>query len=182
MLAGHRFAPVAAGGFADYVLRTDDIEAAHAGIAAAGLPTSPVRKVRKSLADGREWEVWLSHFGRGVGDPAMPMLCENRTAHHLRVPSERIEHPNGATGIAGLTIAVPDLAASRARLAAVLPEMPAPGPAAARFAVGAGRVDLAQPDSPDTPEGRRLAAVGPAIVSIAIAGAGGGAAILANDL
>ncbi|MBN9306731.1 MAG: hypothetical protein BGO82_13990 [Devosia sp. 67-54] len=170
LLRTHRFAPVADGGWADYVLRIDDLTAAHAAITDDGQPTSPIRKVQKTLADGGSWEVWLSHFGRGVGDPAMPMLAEDRTAHNLRVPDTQVVHPNGATGIAGVRIAVDDLAASSARLCAVLSPVPAAGAGGGqRFATAAGWVELLQP-APGTAEAARLQTVGPGIIDVTLAG------------
>jgi hypothetical protein len=169
MLRTHRFAPVAAGGWAEYVLRVDDLTAAHAAVSAAGRPTSPIRKVQKTLDDGRIWEVWLSHFGRGVDDPALPMLAEDRTAHNLRVPNTHVTHPNGATGVAGITIAVADVAASRARLHHVAGAAPVEGDEHhQRLGLAGGWIELQRPDA-GTSDDQRLAAVGPCILRVTIA-------------
>ncbi|MEF2073760.1 VOC family protein [Consotaella aegiceratis] len=119
-LARHRFAPLAeTGGWADYVVRTEGLQGLCEAVAAAGLATSPPRTVTKPLIDGERWSVILCHLGRGVGGAFMPMLAEDLTDHHLRVPDERIAHANGARRIVGVRLAAEDTALAGAQLASV---------------------------------------------------------------
>ena len=85
----------------------------------------------------------------------MPFIIEDVTAHDLRVPpAPATDHANGALGVAGLTILVPNLDTAVAAYAVLLSQ---PGEAsqptiagvsrAHRFALGAAWIELAEPDA-----------------------------------
>lgn len=86
-------------------------------------------------------------------EPDIPFLCEDVTARALRVPEGAARrHRNGVTGVAGVTVAVRDLAVSTARYRAMLgaPPMatggvPGLGFGLAQFRIGAQTLSLAQP-------------------------------------
>lgn len=101
-------------GWADFAIVTDRLEEAIAVHLAADLPvTGPVRHERR-LVDGRPWGVMLGLPGVGTGDPALPFLLQDTAGRDLRIPAGRVLHPNGVTGIAGVVLSTPDLAAAMA--------------------------------------------------------------------
>ncbi len=125
--AAHRLARVIAGGqgWADWSFCVADVEAARAAGLAAGLAMGPVHVVANRVASGEEWGLRLLVSGRGSGgDEALPFLVQDRLNRHVRIPAP-LPHPNGATGIAGLSVAAADPAAS-ARALAVLLDGPPP--------------------------------------------------------
>ncbi|HEY7062227.1 MAG TPA: VOC family protein [Chloroflexota bacterium] len=99
------------GGLVDYCLRTDALLADAAAFARGGVPMDePVPMVRVR-PDGYEvrWRLAIAHEGyRQVA----PFLIEDETPRAERVPADTA-HPNGATGVRSLTIAVPDVAPVR---------------------------------------------------------------------
>jgi catechol 2,3-dioxygenase-like lactoylglutathione lyase family enzyme len=150
---GHRWwGRVAEGeGLVDFALLpgaiADDIAAARdRGLAIAG-PTDGGRL----RPDGQQvaWQLGIPPT------PDLPFLCGDVTPRALRVPGGDVRrHANAAIGIATLTIAVADLAASAARYRALLgrdAERPpegaeVPGAQVASFALGSATIVLAAPD------------------------------------
>lgn len=104
-------------GFMDFALIPDDVpvaidEARNRGLALAG----PIDGSRLR-PDGQQVK-WRT--GRQATFD-LPFLCGDVTPRNLRVPAgEARHHANGATGIAGLTIAVPDMDRSLAAYGALL--------------------------------------------------------------
>jgi catechol 2,3-dioxygenase-like lactoylglutathione lyase family enzyme len=156
---GHRWWRYSAAGegLVDYALLPgtieEDIAAARArGVAYAG-PDSGGRR----RPDGQQvaWQLGMPPT------PDLPFLCGDVTPRALRVPGGVArQHPNGVTGIAGLTVVVDDLEASVARYRALLghdpiEQLPAspPGARFAAFAIGGATIILAAPDEATTPTG-----------------------------
>jgi catechol 2,3-dioxygenase-like lactoylglutathione lyase family enzyme len=100
------------GGLVDYCLRTDALLEDADRLRRGGMPMDdPLPMVRKR-PDGYEvrWRLSIASEGhRGVA----PFLIEDETPRAERVPSDT-DHPNGATGVASLTLAVDDVAPVRA--------------------------------------------------------------------
>jgi catechol 2,3-dioxygenase-like lactoylglutathione lyase family enzyme len=96
----------------------------------------------------------------------LPFLCGDITPRSLRVPEgEARQHVNGALGVAGITVAVADLAASVARYQALLGDtatvtQPAViaglGIRTAALRLGAAQITLATPASDSGPAGLAL--------------------------
>jgi catechol 2,3-dioxygenase-like lactoylglutathione lyase family enzyme len=107
--------------------------------------------------------------------PDLPFLCGDVTPRALRVPQGAArEHANGVTGIASLTVAVADLAASAARYRALLGSGETGGARSVSFALGTAAIVLAAPDG-DTELSRRLETRGEGPYALALrAGAGKG--------
>ena len=109
---------VAAGeGLIDFALLpttiAEDLEQARG----RGLPLEGPFPGGRQRPDGVQLE-WQT--GRAT-TPDLPFFCADVTPRSLRVPhGEAHRHPNGATGIAALSIAVQDLAASSAHYQALL--------------------------------------------------------------
>jgi catechol 2,3-dioxygenase-like lactoylglutathione lyase family enzyme len=108
-------------GFVDYALLPDDFEADIARQRAAGIALDGPIDGSRLQSDGSRI-AWRS--ARPL-EPDIPFLVEDTTPRHLRVPegAPRI-HANGVTGVAAVTVAVRDLAASTARYRALLKQEP----------------------------------------------------------
>ena len=134
-------------GFVDFALLPGDTAAAIDAARSRGLATifGPVEGGRVR-PDGMalQWRTarQASHD--------LPFLCGDVTARNLRVPEgEARQHPNGVSGVAGLSIAVRDLGVSVERYSALLgPAVPVtissrdPHSAQASFLLGSTRFTL----------------------------------------
>lgn len=163
-------------GLIDYALLPDAIEQDLAEMRARGLKMDGPSDGGRQRPDGRRIE-WRT------GHPAtsdLPFLCADVTPRDLRVPSgEAWRHDNGAAGIAGLTVAVADLAASATRYRSLLnrppaPDLPPGAPAGARtasFHLGGAVIGLAQPQGEGQGAAelrRKLAAAGDGLYALAL--------------
>jgi catechol 2,3-dioxygenase-like lactoylglutathione lyase family enzyme len=113
--------------------------------------------------------VWQTAYAEA---PELPFLCGDVTPRELRVPHGLAHHhPNGATGIFRLTVAVDDLEVSAARYAALLGRAPLEDPGRRIFKLGSGYVALQAP-GPDLVESAAVTAqmasrgVGPAALAL----------------
>ncbi len=171
----HRYAPLLekGDGWVDYSLVTDDLASAEAACAKAGLPINGPHQHARKLASGSPWGVSLFFAGIGTGHPAMPMVLQDTMGRDLRIPGERTDHPNGATGILGTTLVVRDPKEGAARLSALL------GPGAetagadgassgSRFHVKDAWVDIVGPGGPQSTTATRLAEWGEGLASVSL--------------
>jgi catechol 2,3-dioxygenase-like lactoylglutathione lyase family enzyme len=144
---GHRWwrHSAAGEGLVDYALLPGAIEEDIAGAQARGAAYSGPASGGRLRPDGQQvsWQLGMPPSAD------LPFLCGDVTPRVLRVPGGAArQHPNGVTGIAGLTIAVDDLEASVARYRALLgrdpiEQLPAPpGARFAAFAIGGAVVTL----------------------------------------
>ncbi len=140
----------AGSGLVDYaLLPADDLDKDTARIRNAGIAIEGPIDGERLQPDGTRI-AWRSSR---PPEPDIPFLCEDVTPRALRVPEGAARrHANGVTGIAGVTVAVRDLAASVARYRAVTGLEPlatgaAPGLgfALAQFRLGRQMLSLAQP-------------------------------------
>ena len=114
------------------------------------------------------------------GDPhggLAPFLIEDTTPRDERVPKQRT-HANGATGIAALTVAAPDVAAVRGWWSAVLGEAGEHvrrddlDGAGVRLRVGAHTLDFVAPGGPASPLAGWIASRGPSPYALALTTSG----------
>lgn len=99
-------------GFIDYALRTDDLDAEVERLRATGLDVLDPRAGGRTRPDGQRVEWRNLEFGKG-SSPALPFYCHSTNDRSLRVPAgSATEHPNGVTGVTGVTIVVNDLEAA----------------------------------------------------------------------
>lgn len=101
------------GGMLGYALAADDIDGLAASLTAAGIEVAGPIVRSRVRPDGRTlgWRL-LFPFGTTWGTP-WPMFIQWDGADADRLEWERPgRHENGVTGVAGLRIAVPDLAAA----------------------------------------------------------------------
>lgn len=96
-------------GFIDYALRTDDLDAEVARLQASGLDVPEPEAGGRTRPDGERVEWRNLRFGPG-SSRSLPFYCHSTNDRSLRVPSgDAAVHPNGVTGVAGVTIVVADL-------------------------------------------------------------------------
>lgn len=107
----------AGSGLVDYaLLPADTLDADLARARAAGIEIDGPIDGARLMPDGTSI-AWRS---ARPPEPDIPFLCEDVTPRALRVPEGAARnHANGVTGVAGVTVAVRDLAASVARYKAL---------------------------------------------------------------
>jgi hypothetical protein len=134
----------------DLALLPDDLDAVLVEADAAGLGYGPPQDGGRKRPDG-ETLIWRTARPEQTD---LPFFCADVTPRALRVPAPP-QHPNGATGISGISIAVGDLAASAGRWQALTGAQPVtagllPGleTKAAFLDLGATRITLLAPEQP----------------------------------
>ena len=108
-------------GLVDYAVLPDDFEADLARARAAGIVIEGPIEGGRLQPDGAR----LAWRSARPPEPDIPFLVTDVTPRDLRVPAGAARrHPNGVTGVAGVTVAVQDLASSTARYRALLGREP----------------------------------------------------------
>lgn len=164
-------------GLVDYCVASDDLARDVEVLRKGGFSVAGPNEGGRRLPDGTEIRWRVARFeqpGR-----VLPFLIEDLTDRTLRVPgSPATEHPNGATGLADITLAVPDLSTSADTLRVLVEDAAHPPHAEeypTRFTVGAQTLTLTTPESLVDPVQQRLDAAGPGPFVVALeAGAEGG--------
>lgn len=106
-------------GLIDYALRTNDLAQEVVELRERGLDTEDPVDGGRFRPDGIRLDWQTLHF-RGASSNALPFYCFDLTERHLRVPGgEASVHPNGITGVAGVTVVVNDIAATGPQFAAL---------------------------------------------------------------
>jgi hypothetical protein len=111
----HRWWKIAAdgGGFADFALLSDDLDADIAAL--ADLLKTPPKEGGRIRPDGVELK-WRTASLK----PPLPFVIEDLTARELRVPGgAAAEHANGARGIASVVVGAVDIGDAEWRYAAL---------------------------------------------------------------
>jgi len=131
----------------DLALLPQDLDAVLAEAGSAGLGYEPAQDGGRKRPDGQTL-LWRTARPSATD---LPFFCADVTARELRVPAAPA-HANGATGIAGIAVAVRDLARSaerwRALTGAAVTQvgiLPGLGASAAFLDLGATRVTLLAP-------------------------------------
>jgi hypothetical protein len=137
----HRWWPKLAlgGGVIDFALLTQDVKTEAARLRAHRVAVRGPDDGGRQRPDGAVLK-WRSIV---VEDSSLglPFIIEDVTERSLRVPGgAAAQHANGATGIAGTRLVVPDLASTATAFAVLLGE----STAAHRFPVGAQWIELGQ--------------------------------------
>jgi catechol 2,3-dioxygenase-like lactoylglutathione lyase family enzyme len=158
---GHRWwrHSAAGEGLVDYALLPSAAEADIAAARARGVAYEGPADGGRLRPDGQQvaWQLGMPPTAD------LPFLCGDVTPRELRVPRGAMrQHPNGVTGIAGLTIAVDDLEASVARYHALLGRdplaqspVPLAGARCVAFEIGGATITLAAPAGDAEPDGDR---------------------------
>lgn len=110
------------GGLVDLCLLSDDLATDITAIAKRGVVYPDPVPMARNRPDGVRLDWVLSTPPGPVGVSGWPFLIEDTSPRELRVPQEEDEttHPNGALGVAGVTVLVRDLDASRRDYEAIL--------------------------------------------------------------
>lgn len=160
---GWRPSAASGGGLIDFCAASDDLEATTGALLRAGLDVEGPEEGGRTRPDGRGIR-WLVARLPASGRP-LPFLIQDLTERGLRVPSgPETEHPNGATGIAGLRVAVPDLR-DAARLYGALAGRPVSGDTARLGECDVRLVGLKAGEGAAGPRAFRLAGVDPGSLS-----------------
>lgn len=177
--AAHRYAGLLAcgDGWVDYVLVTEDLDDVQRKCKQAGLPFDGPKTHTRTLADGRPWGVSLVLTGIGVGHPALPMILQDTKGRDLRIPQSRLDHPNGALGILGATLAMRDPDGAATALSQLLGPTEAIdqttlGTPGHRAAVTGAWVEIAGAGAPDSLGARRLETWGEGMTALTLRTAG----------
>ncbi|MEZ5766030.1 MAG: VOC family protein [Xanthobacteraceae bacterium] len=155
----------ARGGFVDFALLPEDVDGDLAAARARGLALNGPFAGGRLRQDGArlDWKI----VRPATSD--LPFWCGDVTPRELRVPTgEMRAHANGVTGIASVTVAVRDAAASAGRYAALV------GSEKVRQRDGLSRVALAGCEivlADDAQAGTHIAARGEGPMSLALRGA-----------
>lgn len=135
-------------GWAGFALLAEDIEAVADAMRKRELPVSDPIANSRQRPDGKT----LAWRTLSIDRSRTPFIITDDTPRVLRVPddADKISHTNGATGVAGITIAVLRLDRGVERYGAILGAESGPGPAVdaaetASFTLGDFRVSLAAP-------------------------------------
>jgi catechol 2,3-dioxygenase-like lactoylglutathione lyase family enzyme len=122
-------------GLVDFALLPDSLDARLADARVNGLVLDGPIDGERRQGDG----ALLKWRSARPPQPDIPFLCEDVTLRALRVPEGAARrHRNGATGVAGITVAVADRAAAAARYEALLGQKPLTESGGS--GVGSGRV------------------------------------------
>jgi hypothetical protein len=140
-------------GLVDFALLSDDLARESARLSAAGLSAN-LRDGGRLRPDGQRI-AWRSFSLESTPPARLPFVIEDVTARNLRVPDgAATSHPLGVTGVAGVVVAVSDLAQSAPAFATLLDNdgtetSPSIDGAAAarRFPLGTQWIELVQPTS-----------------------------------
>jgi catechol 2,3-dioxygenase-like lactoylglutathione lyase family enzyme len=173
-------------GAVDYALLSDGLDAEAERLRDAGVEIDGPRDGGRLRPDGQRL-AWRT-IGLTAGDVPLPFVIEDLTPHDLRVPpGTATEHALGVSGIAGLTILVPDLERAADPYAALLGASGEPtstsnaGAARARrFAFGEHWIELAEPEPSASALLTHIRDRGAAPFEITLAGAGPGPLPLAQ--
>lgn len=106
------------GGLTDFCMQTDNLDADVAAFKRAGARISEPFAMERQRPDGYAVK-WVLAVAQPPSAGATPFLIRDATPRDERVPRERA-HRNGASGIRTLTVAVRDVAATRALYQSVL--------------------------------------------------------------
>ena len=139
-------------GLVDYAVLPEDFAADLARARAAGVVMDGPIEGGRLRPDG-ERLAWIS---ARPPEPDIPFLCTDVTARSLRVSEGAARrHANGVTGVAGITVAVQDLAGSAARYRALLGRepvatgaVPGLGFGLVQFRIGRQTLSLVEPRGP----------------------------------
>ncbi len=143
------------GGLVDYCMRTDDLLGDTVAFRRAGVAIDDPSPLSRIRPDGYQLK-WVLSIPRPPHRGVAPFLIQDETPRDERVPREH-RHANGVTGIAGLTVAVADVAPVRAWYRAVLGQAGQEvrrddvAGAGARFTVGPHALDVVAPAGADSP-------------------------------
>lgn len=169
------------GGLVDVCMQTDDLAADAAAFRAAGVAMGEPWPLSRTRPDGYTLS-WILCTPREPHGGLAPFLIEDTTPRDERVPKQRT-HANGATGIASLTVAAPDVAAV-SRWWKAIPGASTRdvrrddvGGAGVRITVGPHALDFVAPIGPTSPLGAWIGSREPSPYAVALTTTGAAGAV-----
>lgn len=141
-------------GLVDFALLSSDLATEADAIAARGLDVPPPADNGRLRLDGERLEWRAVQTQETVGESGLPFIIEDITPRALRVSTEATAttHRNGTTGIAGVSVVVADLGASRLLFGQLLGTkgVPSGGDSdgirgGVRFPIGSQWIELIEP-------------------------------------
>lgn len=158
-------------GLVDYCVASDDLEGDVQRFRERGLAASATGEGGRRLPDGTEIRWRVARFEQS--GRVLPFLIEDLTDRALRVPgAPATQHPNGATGISILTLAVPDLSDTELLGSLMEDSEPSPEENRPQFGVGEQLLVPVVPEDPHDPVQQRLDAAGAGPFSATLATSG----------
>lgn len=133
-------------GWYGYAFLAADLPAAAEAIRARGLKVSDINEGQRRRPDGE----LLRWRGALIAGMLSPFLLDDLTPRELRVPPDKAQHPNGVTGVGGVTLLVDDLYTAAERYEALLGMPPKIDETRARFVVDSTVIRLARPTDEET--------------------------------
>ena len=141
-------------GLVDFALLSSDLATEVRNIDQRGVKLAAPADSGRLRPDGERLEWRAVHTQETVGESGLPFIIEDVTPRALRVSTDpaATTHRNGATGIAGVSVVVADLGASRMLFGQLLGTkgMPSGGESGeirggVRFPIGVQWIELIQP-------------------------------------
>ncbi len=160
------------GGLIDYCVASDDLAADARRLGQSGFGIEGPTEGGCRLPDGAEIR-WKSARFRQEGR-VLPFLIEDLTPRSLRVPAgPAARHPNGATGISRLSIAIWDASEARRPFVALTGGR-ATEESGDAFHLGRHELVFLTPELPPGPVERRLQTLGPGPFAVELESGGRG--------
>ncbi len=148
-------------GLVDFALLSSDLAAEAQQINDRGLSVPAPSPNGRLRPDGERLEWRAVQTQQSVGESGLPFIIEDVTPRALRVATDAASttHPNGATGIAGVSVVVEDLAVASPNFAALLGADGTPSGSDAedvrvgvRFPIGAQWIEIVEPAMANIPQ------------------------------
>ncbi|MGH7780264.1 MAG: VOC family protein [Candidatus Binataceae bacterium] len=153
------------GGVIDFCMRTDDLDADVAALRKSGVAIGDSSAMTRDRPDGYRLS-WVLAIPQPPLGGQVPFLIRDVTPRDERVPRQR-SHRNGTTGIARITLAVENPAATSSYYARVLGRPAAPrrrldlDASGVVFTIGSYEIELIAPRSEQSPLAQWLKSRGP---------------------
>lgn len=174
------------GGIIDFCMQTNDLSGDVELLRRAGAVMGDPSAMSRERPDGYRVS-WVLSIPQAPFNGRVPFLIKDETPRDERVPRER-SHPNGATGIRTLAIAVDDLGEASRYYARVLgrPGLPVHRPkleaTGVSFTIGVNEVQLLASKVDDGPLARWIRERGQSAYEVVLASSNGSKAALDSAL
>jgi catechol 2,3-dioxygenase-like lactoylglutathione lyase family enzyme len=168
----------------DFALLADDLQAELNHLESQGFDITGPMEGGRIRTDGVKVAWRLARLNVS-GAERLPFVIDDITDRELRVPlGDHAIHPNGVTGIAGVTVAVTSFATAESLYRGLLGEATMSGDAL-RFTVGSQFVELVEPAEPGSEVAAFVSSRGSGLFRVALRGPSpltDGAQVLDPDL
>lgn len=170
----------------DFCMQTDDLGSDTRKLRQSGVAINDPVPWSRTRPDGYELK-WVLSLAQGEHRGVAPFLIQDITPREERIP-QNVHHKNGAAGIAGLSVAVSELAAVERWYGGVLGEdgasiaEPKLATRGTRYTIGPHDIDFLVPEKPDSPLVHWLERFGPSPYSAVLRSDASSSVILDQNL